>query len=92
MARRLQGSVVSDKMDKTVVVAVVRQKTHPLYGKKYRVTAKFKAHDEKNEFKVGDVVEISESKPISATKRWTVSKKLKTGVVIESVAGEEAAS
>ncbi len=89
MARRLQGTVVSDKMDKTAVVAVVRQKTHPLYGKKYKVTTKFKAHDEKNEFKVGDVVEITETRPISATKNWNVTKKLKTGVVLEKPIGAE---
>lgn len=76
MSRKLQGTIVSDKMNKTVTVAVVRQKTHPIYLKKYRVTTKFKAHDEKEEYKMGDVVEIVESKPISATKRWIVSRKI----------------
>ncbi len=76
MPRRLQGTIVSDKMQKTVVVAVVRQKTHPLYQKKYKATSKFKAHDEKDEYKTGDVVEITETRPMSATKRWTVSRKI----------------
>lgn len=76
MARILQGTVVSDKMDKTVTVAVVRLKEHPIYRKKYRQTSKFKAHDEKNEYKMGDVIEISESRPISATKRWVVVRKI----------------
>lgn len=76
MSRKLQGTVVSDKMTKTVTVAVVRLKKHPLYQKKYRQTAKFKAHDEKGEFKVGDVVEIAETRPLSATKRWQVTRKI----------------
>ena len=80
MSRILQGKIVSDKMDKTVVVAVERLKTHPLYKKQYKTTAKFKAHDEKNEFKTGDLVEITECRPLSKTKKFTVSKK--TGAVI----------
>ncbi len=76
MSRSLTGKVVSDKMDKTVVVAVERLKTHPLYKKQYKTTAKFKAHDEKNEYKVGDVVEITESRPISKQKKFVVEKKL----------------
>ncbi len=66
------GTVVSDKMDKTVVVAVERQFKHPLYGKIVKKTTKFKAHDEKNECKVGDVVRIMETRPLSKTKRWRV--------------------
>ncbi len=74
MARTLQGKVVSDKQDKTIVVRVDRRKTHPIYRKQYTVSSKFYAHDEKNESKAGDVVEIVESKPISKTKRWTFSR------------------
>ena len=66
------GSVVSDKMDKTVVVAVETFVTHPLYKKQIRRTTKFKAHDENNECKVGDVVRIMETRPLSKEKRWRV--------------------
>ena len=64
--------VVSDKMDKTVVVMVSRLKKHPKYKQRYRTTKKYKAHDEKNEYKVGDKVIIQESRPISKDKRWRV--------------------
>lgn len=64
------GKVVSDKMDKTVIVAVETFKTHPLYKKQLKRTARFKAHDENNECAVGDVVEIVETKPMSKTKNW----------------------
>jgi small subunit ribosomal protein S17 len=74
MIRKLQGMVVSDKMDKTVVVAVKTVKEHPIYRKKYKVTTKFKAHDEANTLKNGDLVEITETRPISREKRWTASK------------------
>ena len=67
---QLTGTVVSDKMDKTVVVAVERQVRHEVYGKAQRRTSKFVAHDEKNEAKVGDTVAIAESRPISRRKRW----------------------
>ena len=76
MARTLRGTVSSDKMDKTVVVAVERVKEHPLYRKKYTVSTKFKAHDADNSCKVGDVVEISESRPLSRDKRWVVERKV----------------
>ena len=76
MKRTLIGSVVSDKMDKTVVVLVERTKEHPLYKKKYTVSTKFKAHDEKNEVKTGDRVEIEESRPLSGGKRWVVKQVL----------------
>ena len=71
--RTLTGKVVSDKMDKTVVVLVERKVKHPLYGKVIRRSNKFHAHDENNEFAVGDVVTISESRPLSKTKTWVVS-------------------
>ena len=64
------GRVVSDKMDKTIVVSVERLARHPLYKRVIRLTTKFKAHDETNEAHVGDTVLIEESRPLSATKRW----------------------
>jgi small subunit ribosomal protein S17 len=73
MAKILKGTVVSDKQDKTVTVSVVRSVQHPIYKKRYSITKKFAAHDEKNTSHVGDVVEISECKPISKRKRWEVS-------------------
>jgi small subunit ribosomal protein S17 len=70
--RILQGVVVSDKNDKTIVVEVERRYTHPLFKKTVRRTKKYHAHDEKNSFKTGDRVEIVESAPISKNKRWVV--------------------
>jgi small subunit ribosomal protein S17 len=66
------GQVVSDKMDKTVVVAVERLVKHPLYGRIMKFTSKLKAHDELNECKVGDKVKVMESRPLSKDKRWRV--------------------
>ena len=71
----LKGVVVSDKMDKTVVVSVSRFIEHPLYGKFYKVSKKYKAHDEKNKYKTGDNVEIIETRPISKDKRFKVVSK-----------------
>ena len=68
------GVVVSDKMDKTVTVKVQRQFLHPLYGKLVKRTKKYHAHDENNDYKVGDTVRISETRPLSKTKRWRVSE------------------
>ncbi len=68
------GKVVSDKMDKTVVVAVTRTFQHPLYKKTVRKITKFKAHDEENKCKTGDAVQIVESRPLSKDKRWAVIK------------------
>ena len=68
------GIVVSDKMDKTIVVSVERQFKHSLYKKIVRRHKKFKAHDEKNECKIGDVVQIQESRPLSRDKRWVLKK------------------
>ncbi len=76
LTRTKRGIVVSDKMDKTIVVAVNRLKEHPKYKKRYLVTTKFKAHDEKNEFKIGDKVLIQETRPLSKDKRWKVINKL----------------
>jgi len=70
--RVLQGVVVSDAMDKTVVVKVERRVMHPVYKKFIRRTKKYAAHDEANAHKVGDVVRIEECRPISKSKRWTV--------------------
>lgn len=64
------GVVVSDKMDKTVVVRIDRLKMHSKYKKKYKVSKKYKAHDAENKFKIGDKVEIIETKPISKDKKW----------------------
>ena len=65
-----RGTVVSDKMDKTITVIVETKKTHPLYGKRVKYSKKFKAHDENNEARMGDKVEIMETRPLSATKRF----------------------
>ncbi|MEK7616260.1 MAG: 30S ribosomal protein S17 [Patescibacteria group bacterium] len=70
--RTLRGVVVSDKMMKTVVVAVTRLKKHPKYLKYYKVTKKFKAHDEEKKYKTGDKVTIQETRPLSKDKRWNV--------------------
>lgn len=70
--RVLQGTVVSDKNDKTVVVLVERRFTHPLFKKTVRRSKKYKAHDETNAYKVGDIVSIEETRPISKDKTWTV--------------------
>lgn len=70
--RILQGVVVSDKADKTVTVRVERRYTHPIYKKTVRSSKKYAAHDEQNKCKVGDVVKIMESRPMSKTKKWAV--------------------
>lgn len=74
MARTITGVVSSDKVDKTIVITVHTHKTHPLYRKQYSFTRKFMAHDEQNEAKLGDSVIISETKPLSARKRYTLDK------------------
>ncbi len=73
--RILKGEIVSDKMDKTVVVKVSRLKVHPKYKRRYRISRNFKAHDEKNEYHMGDKVIIQETRPLSKEKRWIVKKK-----------------
>ena len=84
--RTLQGLVVSDKQDKTVVVRVERRFTHPVMKKTVRRSKTFHAHDENNEYGVGDTVSIEEHKPISKLKRWTVvqGEKRKTGSKAEA--------
>jgi len=70
--KELVGRVISDKMDKTIVVSVERTKKHRLYGKYIRINKKYKAHDEQNQAAIGDMVRILESKPISKEKRWVM--------------------
>ena len=70
------GTVVSDKMDKTVVVRVERRYAHPLYGKRVTRSKKYHAHDERNEYREGDVVRIMETRPLSKLKRWRVLEAL----------------
>lgn len=72
MAKQLTGIVTSDKADKTIVITVASRETHPIYGKQYTVTRKYVAHDEKNEANIGDKVTISEVRPISKTKSFTL--------------------
>ncbi|MCI1859280.1 MAG: 30S ribosomal protein S17 [Sporolactobacillus sp.] len=78
----LIGRVVSDKMQKTITVLVETQKKHRLYGKQIKYSKKFKAHDENNDAKIGDVVEIMETRPLSKDKRFRLVKILKKSVVI----------
>ena len=77
--RILIGTVTSDKTDKTVTVKVERKVKHPLYGKIIRRSKKYHAHDEKNEYTLGDTVRIEETKPISKTKTWTVIDRVQAG-------------
>ena len=72
MARRMVGTVVSDVQDKTIVIKTERRVTHPLYRKQYTVSKRYQAHDEKNEAKLGDIVAITEVRPISKNKSWTL--------------------
>ncbi len=68
--KRFQGIVTSDKMDKTIVVKINRTKVHPIYKKRYRVSKKYKVHDQKNEAKIGDQVIFEECRPLSKDKKW----------------------
>jgi len=76
MKQQLTGTVISDKMQKTGVVEVVRLKQHPKYFKRYSVSKHYKAHDAQSEYKVGDIVVIEACKPLSADKSWKVIKKI----------------
>lgn len=78
------GRVVSDSMEKTVVVAVDSRKRHPLYSKMYKRTLKYKTHDEKGECRVGDVVRIVETRPLSREKRWRVAEVVTKGQAASS--------
>lgn len=77
-----RGTVISDKMDKTITVIVETKKTHPLYGKRVKYSKKFKAHDENNEAKTGDKVVIMETRPLSATKRFRLVEIVQKAVVL----------
>ncbi|OPA73107.1 30S ribosomal protein S17 [Paenibacillus selenitireducens] len=82
-ARKVQiGKVVSDKMEKTIVVAVETYKKHDLYHKRIKYTKKFKAHDENNQAKIGDTVKIMETRPISKDKRWRLVEIVEEAVII----------
>jgi small subunit ribosomal protein S17 len=72
ITRKFLGTVVSDKMDKTIVVQIDRVKVHALYGKRFKVGKKFKVHDPENKFKTGDIVSFVETRPLSKEKRWIV--------------------
>ena len=85
------GRVVSDKMDKTVVVSVERLRRHPVYKRVVRLSSKFKAHDAENAARVGDTVRIEESRPLSAEKRWTVVEIVARGSHVEMIDGTEPA-
>jgi small subunit ribosomal protein S17 len=76
------GKVVSDKMDKTITVAVETYKKHPLYHKRIRYTKKYKAHDENNQAKIGDVVKIMETRPISKDKRFRLVEIVESAIII----------
>lgn len=80
--RTLKGTIVSDKMQKTVVVRVDRLKMHPKYRKFYRVSTKFKAHNPIGEYRMGDVVTIREIKPLSKDKRWEVASLVQREAVV----------
>ena len=82
LTRKLIGKVVSDKMDKTVPVLIERHVKHPLYGKIIVRSNKYHAHDEANQAKTGDTVEIAEGRPISKTKAWTVTRVVQVAQVI----------
>jgi small subunit ribosomal protein S17 len=80
--RTLIGTVVSDKRSKTVTVQIERRTKHELYGKIVAKSSKYHAHDEKGEYKTGDVVEIAEGRPISKTKSWVVTRLVQKGVTV----------
>ena len=80
--RIITGTVVSNKMDKTVVVSVERKFTHPTFKKVVKRTKKFKCHDEKNECSVGDFISMREVRPLSKTKRWNLEKVLKAAQTV----------
>ena len=82
LKRTLVGRVTSDKMDKTVTVLIERQMKHPLYGKYIVRSKKYHAHDETNQYKEGDLVEIQESRPLSKTKAWTVTRLVEAARII----------
>ena len=80
--RTLVGKVVSDKRSKTITVQIERRTKHELYGKIVAKSSKYHAHEENNEYKMGDVVEIAETRPISKTKAWTVTRLVQKAIVV----------
>ena len=78
----LRGKVVSDKMDKTIVVEITTKKSHPIYGRQVKYTTKFKAHDENNEAKVGDIVEVMETRPLSRDKHFRLVRIVEKAVIL----------
>ena len=80
--RTLVGKVVSDKRSKTITVLIERRTKHELYGKIVAKSSKYHAHDEKDEYKIGDVVEIAETRPISKTKAWAVTRLVQKAIVV----------
>ena len=82
LKRTLVGKVVSDKREKTVTVLIERRVKHELYGKIVGKSSKFHAHDENNEFHTGDVIEITESRPISKTKNWVVTRLVQKAAIV----------
>ena len=80
--RTLVGRVVSDKRSKTITVLIERRTKHELYGKIVAKSSKYHAHDEKGEYKMGDVVEIAETRPISKTKAWVVTRLVQKAIVV----------
>src|SRR5271168_2601132 len=83
--KELTGTVVSSKMQKTIVVEVTRKKAHPMYGRVISIRKKFYAHDEKNETHAGDVVKIEESRPLSKLKRWTLKEIVRKTALVPEV-------
>jgi small subunit ribosomal protein S17 len=77
----LRGTVVSDKMDKTIFVAINTKKSHPLYGRQIKYTSRFKAHDENNEAKTGDIVEVMETRPLSKDKHFRLVRIVEKAVI-----------
>ena len=97
MARTIVGTVASDKADKTIVLSVTERKTHPLYKKQYSRTTRYIAHDENNEARVGDKVEVIQTRPISARKRLKLVRIIEKSAIaeeqtVESVTAEDAGS
>ncbi len=89
--KELIGTVVSNKMQKTIVVEVTRKKAHPLYGRVISIRKKFYAHDEKNTAHVGDVVRIEESRPLSRLKRWTLKDIVRKAALVPEIAVDASA-
>lgn len=92
MSRKITGIVTSDKADKTIQITLTSRLTHPLYGKQYTRSRKFAAHDEKNEAKLGDTVEIEEVRPISRTKSFKLTQVISRGHEQVAIKEEPAAA